>query len=76
MNDTEEAARVQIDLLRRAGAVKRAALALALSHTTISLSRRALRQRMAGASEREVLLRWVELNYGEDLARRVRARLE
>ena len=30
---------------------------------------------MPGASEREVLLRWVELYYGEDLAARVRAYL-
>lgn len=76
MDDThEDAARVHIELLRRAGTTRRAALALSLSHTTISLSRRALRERMPGAPEREVLLRWVELHYGEDLATRVRAYL-
>ena len=74
MNDTHpSAARVQIELLRKAGATKRAALAMSLSHSVIALSRRALRERMPGASEREVLLRWVSLNYGRDLAERVAA---
>jgi hypothetical protein len=78
VNDTHEAAaRVQVDLLRRAGTAKRAALALSLSHTVISLSRRALRERMAPeTSERELLLRWAAVNYGEDLAERVRRYLD
>jgi len=31
---------------------------------------------MPGAPEREVLLRWVALHYGDDLSRRVRAYLD
>ena len=74
MNDTHPAAeRVQIELLRKAGTTRRAALALSLSHTVIANSRRALRERMPGATEREVLLRWVSLHYGRELAERVAA---
>jgi hypothetical protein len=66
---------VQIELLRAAGPTKRAELTRSLSRTVIDLSRRALRQRMPDASETEVLLEWVRLSYGEDLARRVAVRL-
>ena len=77
VNDTHPAAeRVQLELLRRAGPTKRAALALSLSHTVIALSRRALRERMPDASERELLLRWAALHYGEELAGRVRRYLD
>ncbi len=69
------AARVQIELLRRAGSGGRAALARSLSRTVIDLSRSALRERMPGAAESEVLRRWVSLNYGEELAARVDAYL-
>ena len=74
VNDTHpSAARVQLELLRAAGVTKRAALALSLSHAVVEMSRRALRERMPGASEREVLLRWVSLHYGQDLGARVAA---
>jgi hypothetical protein len=76
-NDTSDvAARVQIELLRKAGPERRAGLARSLSRTVIDLSRRALRERMPMATEREVLLRWVALEYGTDLARRVDAYLK
>ena len=72
-NDTHPGARtVQLDLLRRAPPGRRAALARSLSATTIELSRRALRQRMPAATEPDILDRWLSLNYGSDLARRVR----
>jgi hypothetical protein len=77
VNDTHpSAARVQLELLRKAGTTRRAALALSLSHDVIAMSRRALRERMPGASERDVLLRWVSLCYGHDLAARVTACLD
>lgn len=77
MNDTHpEAARIQLELLRAAGATKRAELALSLSQTVIGLSRRALRAQMPGASEQEVLLRWVEQNYGMALGHALRSHLE
>lgn len=74
MQDTDpHADRVQLGLLRAAGEARRAAACLALSDDVLAMSRRALRERMAGASEREVLLRWAALAYGEELAARVRA---
>lgn len=77
LSDTSPAAaRVQVDLLRAAGAPRRAAMTGSLSHTVIALSRSALRERMPGSSEREVLLRWLALSYGEDLSLRVKAYLE
>lgn len=66
------AARVQLELLRSSGLERRARLARSMSRTVIDLSRAALRERMPGASEREVLLRWVALNYGAELAEHVR----
>lgn len=75
-DDTHPEARaVQLRLLRRATVARRAELACSLSATAIALSRRALAERMPGATPEQVLLRWVAQNYGEDLARRVARRL-
>jgi hypothetical protein len=74
--DTSLAAeRVQIALLRQASEARRSGLCRSLSRTVVELSRRALREAMPDASEREVLLRWVGLNYGEALAEGLRRRL-
>ena len=59
-------------LLREAPVWRRLGLSFSLTRSAVSASRRALARRMEGASEREVLLRWVELHYGGDLAGRVR----
>lgn len=77
MNDTDpRAAAVQLDLLRHAGVERRAAMAMRLCDAVVELSRRALRDRSpAGLEEQELKLRWAELHYGADLARRVRAYL-
>ena len=76
MKDTHPAAEaVQIELLRRAGATRRATIALRLSQDVVERSRRALSDRMPGASEIDVRLRWVELWYGAALASRIRAYL-
>ncbi len=76
VNDTHPAAAaMQHELLRRAGAATRAAIAVHLSEAVIRRSRRALAERMPGASELDVKLRWVEIWYGPDLAGRVRRRL-
>jgi hypothetical protein len=77
VDDTDpRAAAVQIDLLRRAGPERRAALAGRLSDEVIHLSRDALSERSpADLDMLELKLRWVELHYGADLAARVRAYL-
>ena len=77
LSDTSPAAaRALFEAVRAAGAERRRALALSLSQTVIELSRRALRERMPHATEREVQLRWVALHYGDELARNVAAHLE
>jgi hypothetical protein len=63
---------IQIDLLRRAGTARRAALAFSLSRAAIRASRRAVARRHPELDEQGVLLRWAELHYGEELAGRVR----
>lgn len=69
---TPEAARVQVELLRRATPAQRFRLVCSLSQTAMELARRALRRRMPGASETEVNLAFVALWYGKDLAEEVR----
>lgn len=66
------AAAVQLDLLRRAGTARRAALTLRLSQSVIDASRRAIARRHPELDARGRQLRWVELHYGHDLADRVR----
>jgi hypothetical protein len=74
--DTDaEAERVQLDLLRAASPTQRAGLAIALTATTIGASRRALERRLPAATEEEIGLRFVELNYGTELAAAVAAYL-
>jgi hypothetical protein len=76
LDDTHPAiAAKQLELLRRAGSERRAALARSLSRSVIDLSRRELAVRMPGATADEVRLRWVEHHYGADLAEGLRAYL-
>jgi hypothetical protein len=75
-SDTDvEAERVQLELLRAATPAQRAGLAVSLTATAIALSRRALQRQSPGASEEEIGLRFVELNYGPELAADVAAYL-
>jgi hypothetical protein len=64
--------RVQIELLRRAGVARRAGMAVSLSALVIGLARRALSRSLPGASDEEVGLRFVERNYGRELASELR----
>ena len=77
LDDTRaSAAEVQIELMRRAGPVRCAALALKLTTGSVRRSRQAIRARAPHADDAEIGLRFVELHYGRDLAQRVRAYLE
>jgi hypothetical protein len=70
--DTDlQAERVQIDLLRKASAARRASAAFALSDTAIRLARKAIRLQNAGLNRREALLRFVAIHYGPELADKV-----
>jgi hypothetical protein len=67
--------RAHLDLLRGASPGRRLSLALSVSATVVGLSRRGLARAEPGLSRDEIGLRFVEQNYGEPLAREVRARL-
>jgi hypothetical protein len=74
--DTDaDAERVQMGLLRGAGVARRLGMAFSLSATVISLARRAIRRSLGDVSETEVGLRFVELNYGAELAAALRRHL-
>lgn len=70
-----EAERVQVELLRRASPSRRLRLALSLSRSVMSLSRRGLARRLPGAEAEEIGLRFVALHYGPALADAVRRHL-
>ena len=71
-----KADRVQIELLRKAGPVRRSELALSLSTAVIEMARSAIGRRHPEYSERDVLLAFVENSYGRGLAAGVRRRLD
>jgi hypothetical protein len=71
--DTDpEAEAVQDELLRRAGPARRAQMALELSAQVIGMARRHLRRAYPDATETEIGLKFVELNYGSELAEGLR----
>ena len=59
---------MQIELLRSATPARRAALALSLSASVVGLSRRALSRQDPEADDETLGLRFVELNYGREMA--------
>jgi hypothetical protein len=70
--DTDvQAERVQIDLLRKASVARRTFIAFSLSETAINLARKAIRLQDAALTDRDVLLRFVAIHYGLELAERV-----
>ncbi len=72
LDDTHpDARRVQLERLRQMSDAQRLAMADELSAMTTWLSRQAIRETMPGATEQQVILRWIELVYGEKLAAQV-----
>jgi hypothetical protein len=63
----------QIELMRSAEPRARAALALRLSDETIALARRAIDRAYPELDARRRQLKFVELHYGVELARRLEA---
>jgi hypothetical protein len=76
MDTSPEAERVQIELLRKASVAKKFGLVNSLSRTLIQASRNNIRQLHPDASEEELALIFVELQYGKELADRLRTDLE
>ncbi|MFY9344574.1 MAG: hypothetical protein WAT39_18930 [Planctomycetota bacterium] len=72
LDDTHPAARaVQDAILHAMTPAQRFAMVEELTDATIRWSRDALRAQMPGAPESAVILRWIELVYGAELAARV-----
>lgn len=67
---------VQIELLRRAGVSRRLELGLSFSQEALELAQEGIRRANPIASDRESRLIFVEVNYGKELANRVRAYLD
>jgi hypothetical protein len=73
ISDTHpEAERVQIELLRKKTVSERFALVRSLTAFTIDLSRRAVARANPDLNPEELRLKYIELVYGKELARRVR----
>jgi hypothetical protein len=66
-----DAEKTQLELLRQASVSKRLTLAFSLSQTVIDLAKRAIRRRYPHEGEQEILLRFVSVHYGADLASRL-----
>jgi hypothetical protein len=76
-NDTSpEAARVQIELLRQAGPAGRFAILRSLTATAVRLAREGIRRARPDLDERGVLIEFVALHYGAELAVKLARRLE
>ena len=70
-----EVENVQIDLLRKAGPVKRFSIMLSLSQNMIALSKQALRKANPGLSENELTILFIKNCYGIDIAEKVKKRM-
>lgn len=76
LSDTNAAAdRAQIDAIRKMSAGQRAASMRELTAITHQRAMSALRRARPDLSDVELRLWFIQLNYGDDLARKVRARL-
>ena len=77
LSDTSpEAEKVQIELFRKATNAQRLAPAPSMTDVAIRLARRAIARASPGLSRRELDLKFVEIDYGKDLAERVREYLK
>ena len=70
---SSEAEAVQLELIRRMQPSQRLAKALSLSCEVIRLSKAAIRRRYPEFSVDEVRIKFIEMNYGAELARKVKA---
>jgi hypothetical protein len=72
-----EAERVQIDLLRQASVARRFEAARRLTETTFALAVKAIRETMPpDTGDGEVLVRFVEIHHGVELAAKLARYLE
>ena len=67
-----DAEAVQLELLRQASVSQRASLMRSLTRVAVASSKRAIAKARPGLSQQELDLVFVELNYGQELADRLR----
>jgi hypothetical protein len=71
--DTDlQAESVQVELLRRATVARRVSLVVSLSRTVMELAARAIRRQNPNLSDHEILMRFVAIHYGPELAQGLR----
>jgi hypothetical protein len=76
LSDTHpDAEKVQLDLLRKAGAAERLGMSLALTATVVNRSRQTIAKLNPGLDPQQLNLKCVELYYGKELAGRLRDHL-
>lgn len=63
--------RLQIERLRGMTMEQRLAITEELTAVAVQLSREAIAAQMPGASKGDIMLRWIELVYGKELADRI-----
>jgi hypothetical protein len=73
LSDTHpDAERVQVELIRKKTISERFAMVRSLTAFTIDLSRRAIAKANPNLSPQELQIKYIEMFYGIELARRVR----
>jgi hypothetical protein len=76
LSDTDpDVLRLQTELLRQATPARRVEMALSLSAAVIDIADAGIRRRLAGISDVDAGLQFVEIQYGSELAEAVRGRL-
>lgn len=71
-----DALEVQLNLFRNMSGQQRVAKAIALSSQVLAMSKAAIRRQNPDFTEQQVLLTFVEQNYGAELARSVESHLK
>lgn len=74
-SSSDAADRVQVELLRAAGMKGRLARTRALTSAAIRMARRAIQDQHPEMTQEEVLLEFVAVHYGRELAEKVRRHL-
>lgn len=73
---SQQAEKVQIELIRKSSVSKRISKVRSLSLTAIYLARRAIQRTNPSLSEREINITFVANHYGDKLAERLRSYIE
>ncbi len=73
---SDQAERVQIELIRKSSVSMRVSKVRSLSQTTIYLARRAIQRTNPSLSKREIDMTFIANHYGDELAKHLRSYIE